>query len=160
MTKLPRDMDFEERVHDFTIGYDYEYDPATTLVELVRAAGNFLSQIVGASDADAGMKRLIGPLAAEKESWREGLEANMQGAYSEWPLGQMLHNLSAYAHYGIDIEAREHEDEAVVAARLESMVKTAGSFLAMCPPEVWLGPDREPQLEKTILLASGRWASR
>lgn len=158
MTKLPRDMDFEERVHDFTIGYGYDNDPSITLVKLVRAAGDFLNQIVGAEDADVAMKRLIGPLAAEEDGWREGLEANMQGAFSEWPLGQMLHNLSAYADYGIDIEAREHEDEAAIALRLGSMVEAAGHFLATCPLETWLGQDRERQLEETVLLASGRWA--
>lgn len=158
MTGLPRDMDFDERFHDFTIGYDYENDPGVILIELVRAAGDFLSQVVGAKDADAGMKRLIGPLAAGGDSWREDLEENIQGAFTEWPLGQMLHNLSAYAHYGIDIAAREHEDEAAVAARLGSMVETADRFLGMCPLEAWLGQDREPQLEETILLACGRWA--
>lgn len=158
MTGLPRDMDFEGRVHDFSIGYGHGNDPSITLVELVRAAGDFLSQIVRAKDADVGMKHLIGPLADGEEDWREGLEANMQDAFSEWPLGQMLHSLSAYAHYGIDIEVREHEEETAVEARLGSMVETADRFLAMCPLETWLGHDRERQLEETVLLACGRWA--
>lgn len=158
MTKLPRDMDLEERIHDFTIRFDYDSDPGVTLVELVRAAGDFLSEIVKAEDAGEGMKRLIGTLADGKDDWREGLETNFSGAFSEWPLGQMLHNLSAYAHYGIDIEAREHEDEVIVAKRLRSMVETADRFLAMCPLDTWLGQDRERQLEVTILMAAGRWA--
>ncbi|MEO9779059.1 MAG: hypothetical protein ABJH07_09825 [Sedimentitalea sp.] len=158
MTGLPRDMDYEERIREFEIGYDYANDPGATLVELVRAAGDFLSQIVGAENADVGMKLLIGTLAEGEDDWREGLKTNVQGAFSEWPLGQMLHNLSAYAHYGIDIEAREHEDQSVIETRLEGMVDTADRFLAICPLEAWLGRDRERQLEETILLARGRWA--
>ncbi|MGB3626836.1 MAG: hypothetical protein WA989_13460 [Henriciella sp.] len=158
MTKLPRDMDFEERIREFENGYDHENDPAMTLVQLVQAAGDFLTRIVRAEDANAGMKRLIGSFASERDDWQEGLEANMQGAYGEWPLGALLHNLSAYAHYGIDIEAREHEDEKTVETRLRGHVETAVSFLALCPLDAWLGPKREPQLEDTVLLARGRWA--
>jgi len=155
----PREMDLEARIAEFTRGYDYENDPAITLVDLVREAGTFLESIIGTAAVEAGMKRIIGPLAGGSEtSWREDLEEGENGAFSEWPLGAMLHNLSAYAHYGVDLSVREHEDEERVAGRLQEMVETADSFLCICPLEAWLGEKRSPQLETTILLARNRWA--
>ncbi|WP_177215265.1 hypothetical protein [Tranquillimonas alkanivorans] len=152
-------MDFEERIAEFTAGFDYENDPAVTLVDLVRSAGEFLARITGPEAVDQGMKFVIGGLAlTEGADWREALEAEEHGAYAVWPLGQMLHDLSAYAHYGIDLTAREHETEDQIAARLRERVERAEEFLALCPLEAWLGETRSPQLETTVLLARNRWA--
>jgi hypothetical protein len=155
----PKEMDLEQRVAEFTAGYDYDNDAAVTLVELVRSAGDFLEKIVGIDAVDAGMKYIIGALAlGEETSWREDLNNEESGAYSVWPLGQMLHDLNAYAYYGIDLSAREHEDEQHVAARLQEMVEMADAFLGICPLDSWLGESRSPQLETTVLLARNRWA--
>lgn len=105
------------------------------------------------------MKRIIGPLSTgDQTSWREDLESGESGAFSEWPLGRMLHDLSAYAYWGIDISAREHESEDRVAERLGAMVGKAEAFLGSCPLDLWLGEERSPQLERTVLLARNRWA--
>lgn len=152
-------MDFEERAREFTNRFDNDIDAAMTLVELVRAAGDFLERIVGSAAVDAGMKHIIGPLSGgDDTTWREDLDAGESGAFSEWPLGQMLHDLNAYAHYGIDLAAREHETEEQVADRLRQMVETADAFLRACPLDTWLGKERSPQLETTVLLARNRWA--
>lgn len=159
MAKRPEDMTLEERATAFSAAFDYGNDPAITLVDLVRAAGDFLAKIVGAESADAGMKRILGTMASPGEAtWREDLEENESGAFSEWPLGQMLHDLSAYAEYGIDLSAREHETEEQVSARLADMIEGANAFFRLCPLETWLGENRPPQLEETILLARNRWA--
>ncbi len=157
--KKPRDMDLYERIHEFQSRYDYENDAAVTLVEIVRAAGDFLEQITGPKAAGAGMKHLIGTLGMSGSStWREDLEENEFHAYSEWPLGEMLHNLSAYARYGIELSVREHETEEEVAQRIRDMVETADAFLKSCPLDLWLGEGRKGQLEETVLLARNRWA--
>jgi hypothetical protein len=154
-----REMNLEARIDEFTTRYDYENDPAITLVDLVRGAGIFLEMITGTGAVEAGMKHIIGTLARESDTtWREDLEEGENGAFSEWPLGAMLHNLSAYAYYGIDLSVREHDDEERVAVRLQEMIETAESFLRICPLEAWLGEGRSPQLETTILLARNRWA--
>lgn len=158
-TQKPRETDLDERIHRFTISYDYENDPAVTLVDLVRKAGDFLGYIVGSRAVDVGMKQVIGGLSMSGESsWRDDLDDGESGAYSEWPLGQMLHNLSAFAQYGIDLEVREHETEDQVDLRLRKLVEEADSFLNLCPLDVWLGKERAPQLETTVLLARNRWA--
>lgn len=155
----PREMDLEQRIAEFTAGYDYDNDAAVTLVEIVRSAGDFLEKIVGVDAVDAGMKHIIGPLAiGEGTSWREDLENEEGGAYAVWPLGQMLHDLNAYAYYGIDLSVREHEDEQEVADRLRDMVETTDAFLRVCPLDAWLGEQRSRQLESTVLLARNRWA--
>lgn len=155
----PCEMDLEKRIDEFTAGYDYDNDAAVTLVELVRAAGDFLEKIVGVDAVDAGMKHVIGPLARGRDTtWREDLEEGESGAFSEWPLGSMLHDLTAYAYFGIDLSAREHEDERQVANRIGTMVETANAFLRICPLDAWLGDERSPQFERTVLLARNRWA--
>lgn len=152
-------MDLEQRISEFSDYYDYENDPAVTLVDLVRSAGEFLEKIVGAAAVEAGMKQIIGPLAGgDDTTWRDDLENGESGAFSEWPLGQMLHDLSAYAYYGIDLSVREDEDAAEISARLQGMVEAATEFLRICPLEAWLGEARSQQLETTILLARNRWA--
>ncbi len=155
----PREMDFYERANWFHELYDHDNDAAITLVEIVRAAGDFLEKIIGSKAVDAGMKQVIGPMSSSGPStWREDLDDNQEGAFTEWPLGQMLHDLSAYARYGIDISVREHETEHEIAQRIKNMVDKADAFLELCPLDIWLGEERPPQLEDTILMARNRWA--
>lgn len=155
----PRDMDLEQRIDQFTAEYDYDNDAAVTLVELVWSAGDFLEKIVGVDAVDAGFKHIIGSLGKRSDTtWREDLEEEGSEAFSEWPLGTMFHDLNAYAYYGVDISAREHEDERKVAGRLGEMVEAADAFLRICPLDAWLGEERPPQLETTVLLARNRWA--
>jgi hypothetical protein len=74
----------------------------------VRKSGDFLSHIIGPHAVDVGMKQVIGGLSVSGDSsWRDDLDDGESGAYSEWPLGQTLHDLSAFAHYGIDLSVRE-----------------------------------------------------
>ena len=153
---------FEQRRNDFHDLYDDETDPAVTLAQLVRAAGDFLAEIVGPENADPGMARVIGPLAHDgagaEADWRAHLEENESSAFSEWPMGQMLHDLSAYAHYGIDIAAAPEEDEAAIEERLVQRVAAAEGFLSRCPLDAWLGADRASQLERTVAMARCRLA--
>lgn len=155
----PRDMDLEGRVAEFASRYDYDHDPAVTLVDLMLSAGDFLEKITGPDAVNAGMKHIIGPLArGATTTWRDDLEEGDSSAFSEWPLGTMFHNLSAYAQYGIDISVSENDDENQVSTRLQRMVETAESFLRICPLDAWLGDERSPQLEETVLMARNRWA--
>lgn len=154
----PRDMDADQRHDEFTRTYGNDGDPAVTLVELVRAAGDFLTMIVRPEDAADGMHRIIGTMAGGGEDWREALADNESGAFSEWPFGSMLHNLSAYSRYGIDLGSEEEGDETEPEDRLREMVEAAERFLALCPLDAWLGKERTPDLENTISMARARWA--
>ncbi|GGD19474.1 hypothetical protein [Sinisalibacter lacisalsi] len=149
----------EQRKNDFHQLYDFENDPGVTLAHLVRAAGDFLCEIVGRKHADPAMKIALGPLdlgGEAEDGWRDLLEENESMAFSEWPMGHLLHDLSAFAQYGIDIAAEPGEDATVIEARLAEKVETAENFLKRCPMDEWLGSDRAEQLEKTVAMARCR----
>ncbi|MCG6557684.1 hypothetical protein MB818_05705 [Ruegeria sp. 1NDH52C] len=157
--KHPSEMDYYERVREFTELFDYGNDPSVTLVALVRRAGDFLEKIVGPKAANEGMARIIGSLSANGPSaWRDDLENGETSAYSEWAIGEQLHFLSAYARYGIDLTAREHESAAEITNRLRAVIEAVEVLVDLCPLEQWLGEDRPRQLEETLLLAKNRWA--
>lgn len=156
--KKPGELSHDERMYLHADWFDHENDPGITLVELVRCAGDFLGSIVGNATADIGMKTVIGAMAGgDESSWRQDIEENESGAFSDWPMGQLLHDLSAYAHFGIWLGAEGHHKEAEIVEQLERMIGDVSSFLNKCPLETWLGEGRSPQLEDTVLLAQNRW---
>lgn len=158
-SKHPSEMDYYERAREFDQLFDFENDPSVTLVALIRRAGDFLEKIVGPKAANDGMARIIGALSVNSPAaWRDDLEDSAGSAYSEWAIGEQLHFLSAYARYGIDLAAREHESAADIASRLRAVIDTVETLVAICPLELWLGEDRPRQLEETLLLARNRWA--
>lgn len=151
----------ERRRSDFAALYDFENDPGVTLAHLVRAAGDFLSEIVGPENADPAMRTAIGALGAGEDldaSWRDLLEDNEHHAFSEWPMGRLLHDLSAYAQYGIDLNAEPGERVEEIETRIAARVAAAERFLARCPLDAWLGADRAHQLERTVAMARCRFA--
>ena len=108
------------------------------------------------------MKEAIGPLAhdgkCEASNWRQYLDDCAHYAYSEWPLGALLHDLSAYAQYEIYLTATGEEDESEIEARIAEHVEAAERFLSHCPLDAWLGEKRAPQLERTVAMARCRLA--
>lgn len=152
---------FETRRNDFHDLYDFDTDPGVTLAHLVHGAGDFLAEIVGPKNADPAMRIALGALGLSEDpeqDWREILEDNENGVYSEWPMGHLLHDLSAYAQYGIDLSAKPDEDEAIIEDRIVRCVASAADFLSRCPLDAWLGTDRAKQLEKTVAMARCRLA--
>lgn len=152
---------FQQRMNDFHALYDFENDPGVTLAQLVHAAGDFLAEIVGPENAGPAMRIALGPLAdgdAPDLGWHELLEENESNAFSEWPMGQLLHDLSAFAQYGIDLAVEADEDEAAIEKRIVRRVAAAEGFLSRCPLDAWLGPDRARQLERTVAMARCRLA--
>lgn len=153
------EVDAEERVADFHAGFDDPIDAGLTLADLVEAAGDYLGMILGRAPVDAAMARLVAPLAgkpARPEEWRERLRDQAGNCFSEWPMGQQLHDLAAYAHYGVALTEGERDGDE--AAWIEARVEEAARFLERSPIHQWLGPDRAPQLERLVLLAEARWA--
>ena len=153
------DVGAEERAEIFHATFDVSIDAGATLAQIVRSMGDYLATIVGDEVADAAMAKVIVPLAGEEPSradWRGALDENESGCFSEWHLGQRLHNLAAYAYFGIALAP--DEDPAEVERWLDSIVSEARRFREMSPLELWLGRNRAPQLERLIMLAEARWA--
>ncbi|PNQ95020.1 hypothetical protein C1S70_31080 (plasmid) [Azospirillum argentinense] len=75
--------------------------------------------------------------------WRQALDEANSSCFSEWPLGARLHDLTAYALYGIVLDGSEDTEER--ALHLEELVTEAEAFATQAPFTAWG-------------LASNRWA--
>jgi hypothetical protein len=149
----------EERAEIFHETFDASVDAGVTLAGLVRAAGDYLGTIVGPDVADAAMAKIIEPLAREAGSttgpatWREALAHSESYCFSSWPFGAQLHDLAAYAHFGIALAS---EDDA--ETWLRELVEGAVKFRDSSPIDLWLDPSQASPLEEIVLLAENRWA--
>lgn len=149
-----------ERAEIFHETYDDAVDPGVTLAELVRGAGDYLGRIVSPDVADAAMGRIMEAFGwkAESADWHDVLQENEAYCFSEWPMGQNLHDLTAYAYFGIVLDATEEDSEDQIVELLGTQVAEANAFIALSPLEAWLGQERSPQLETIVMLACNRWA--
>lgn len=160
MPKHNSEMSAEDRRWDFHETYGNELDAEWTLVHLVTGCGKFLETIVGAARANAGMAEIIRDLAdtrSNPQRWAAELADAGNDAFSEWPLGQELHDLTAYAIYGFIFKEGGSEDER--QQFLESKIHVANQFLASAPIAQWVDQeDRPTVLERLMLLVNNRWA--
>lgn len=151
---------YDERIDTFHAVYGNEGDPAVTLGDYVKKAGDVICAIIGDKLGNLAMHQVAEPLGAERpaEEWREALEESESGFYSEWKMGATLHSLLAYARYGI-LLTKTHDDEVEhVKEAIQSLLKEAADLLEQAPPAVWLGDLRAKDLENYTAMASGRWA--
>ena len=164
MKEARLEINASERIEIFQEQFGDDLDAGNTLADLVIATGNYLARIVGEATADAGMARIVegvvvtsGNSIAKPSDWRDALNEARSNCYSEWPLGQRLHGLTAYAIYGVVIN--DCDSEAERAQEIEALVKEAEDFLAVTPLGQWrIDADRESELSRLIRLARNRWA--
>lgn len=161
-SKQHSEIDANERAVIFQEEYGNDLDAGATLAEIVIAAGDFLSRIVGKTEVDAGMARIVegvvevaGGSIAEPSSWREALDDAKSYCFSDWALGAPLHDLAAYALYGIVLD--DSEDADMLSAKIEDAVTQAEDFLRATPLTQWdINPGSD--LPRLVRLASNRWA--
>lgn len=149
----------EERAELFYDKFDFSLDASVTLASIVRHLGDYLSLIVGRDVADAAMANVIASLAGNqtgKTDWRAELEENESSCFSAWPLGALLHDLAAYARFGIVLS--EYGSAPEPRNWLEASIRGVVEFRDRSPLSQWLGQERAPQLEELIMLAEARWA--
>lgn len=151
-----------ERAEIFHEQYGNEIDAAHALPAFVIAAADYISRIVGQQATDAGMAVLVGDLVASQgesleppSQWREALLAASSSCYSEWQVGVELHDLAAYAEYGIVLHDSDDPDE--LAEHVLALLTTAKELLAITPIEQW-GLETVNELSRLVRLASGRWS--
>ncbi|MGY0782527.1 hypothetical protein ACW7BC_32055 [Azospirillum argentinense] len=142
MSETKADISVEERAQIFHESYGNDLDAGTTLADLVIAAGNFLTRIIGADAVDAGMVRIVelvvttsGTPMDSPSDWRQALDEANSSCFSEWPLGARLHDLTAYALYGIVLDGSEDTEER--ALHLEELVTEAEAFATQAPFTAW-----------------------
>jgi hypothetical protein len=161
MTDMKRNADIsaEERREIFHDTFDDEVDAGQTLADLLRGTGDYLAGLVGEDLAAEAMHAALAPLfraagGPKPADWRAGLENAANNCFSVLPIGGKLHDLVAYAYYGISLAPEEEEDEVWLQAALAEL----DAFIADSPLAQWLGAERNPQLERLALLARNRWA--
>lgn len=150
-----------ERAEIFHEQYGNDIDAADTLADLVAAAGDYLGRIVGKETADRAMAEIVGQLAgrplADPGAWRSVLDDNRSSCYSDWPLGARLHDLAAYALYGIILDGSD--GEAALSAHLQELVKEIEAFLSASPMVPWkIEVGGESEISRLVRLARNRWS--
>ncbi len=115
---ISREIGLAERREIFHEQYGNQIDAGITLAEIVTKAGDYLSRIVGSDDADAAMARIVagvveasGNLMETAAEWRGALDKSRSNCFSEWPLGGKLHDLAAYAIYGIVLDEEASSEQ-------------------------------------------------
>lgn len=126
-----------------------------SIIEATKQIGRIAALIFGEDPADAALDLLVGSAfgAHEKGRWLDSLEEEANGIYSEIPAGNLLHDLTAYADYGIvlnlcrSVEQRER----VIGEQVEQglvLLQLVGKLLA---------DERSSPLWRIVTKAHARW---
>lgn len=159
---LKTKIDAAERAAIFHEQYGNNLDAADALPEFIIAAADYIAEIVGADETDAGMAIIANGLVAigggvinNPRQWRAALIAARSDCYSEWQVGSRLHDLAAYAEYGIVLH--DSEDAEALAQHVQSLLAQAQNLLAKTPIAQW-GLSSNNPLVQLVSIASNRWA--
>jgi len=101
---------------------------------------------------------LVRHLDAEASDWRNVIEDHRYNLFSEWQLGQVMHDLTAYARFGIDISAEAEDTSSTAEARISDRLGQAEAFLEAVDLDAWLGSDRDHDFETVVAMARCRYA--
>ena len=162
MTKKNSHLSLDDRRQIFHETYGNYFDAGWTLVHLVNSSGLFLARIVGEEPALRGMRLITAGLTGQDvdsiASWAENLDNAGTDAFSEWPLGQRLHDLNAYAIFGFIF--CDDPDPTERRVHLKSLIQEVKEFYDSSPIAVW-GSNSEgsewSELAFLITLATNRW---
>lgn len=164
MEKQPpkSEIDSAERAQIFHEQYGDGFDAAAALPDFVIAAGDYISRIVGQEDTDAGMAQIVSSLVSaaggqltDPRQWRVALRENRSFCFSEWQVGPQLHDLAAYAEYGIVLN--DSNDADAPRARVERLLRHAQELEAKTPVGQWQLNDNN-ELSRLVTIARNRWA--
>lgn len=135
-------------------GSDFE---GATLIEVVVRAGDLLAETVGPDAVTTGFAALTRALGYEVNhdaDWAEALRDQAFGDAYCWAMGERLHNLNAYAYYGIALNGGRTAEEREALLREE--IKAVAAFMAKVPFAAW-GID-PGDAGRTLRRAEGRFA--
>ena len=156
------ELPLDDRQQIFHETYGNNFDAGWTLVHLVKSCGFFLARIVGEEPALRGMGAVTEAIVQEESrslvDWAEILEDAGTDAFSEWPLGRSLHDLTAYAVFGFIF--CDNPDPIERRAYLMSLIQDAKEFYDSSPIALWGGSSdggEWSELELLVTLATNRW---
>jgi hypothetical protein len=147
--------DLREEFHRlYGDGHDFEGEK---LIEILVTMGQLVGEIVGREDADAAFATLTRRLDYEfsiDADWAETLKDRASGDAYCWPMGARLHNLNAYAYWGIALNGGQTAGER--EAELRAEIAVVDSFMARVPFSAWGFSDGDAG--RTLRRAKGRFA--
>ncbi|SNR78375.1 hypothetical protein [Puniceibacterium sediminis] len=116
-----------------------------------------LSELLfGRDEASAcfdAMARKTFSLTDQDLSWRQVLEDEYNSIFSETALGQLIHDLTAYADYGIVVKSACSLDDRRLI--LKDDIDAAERFLSLLPLQLW--KLQQEHLVKILRKALARW---
>ena len=155
---LSRTSTHQERAEAFGAWFDMDVDPNVAMSILVVRLCENLERILGPQAAPKLDRLLatgyVGGGGDPGSSWRETAEDSAN--YLDWPLGQQLLTLLAYAVFGI-VGAHTDDRPADPNELVEQPLHTIEALLADCPVERWLPKGEASVLLSTMAMARGRW---
>ncbi|TMV07538.1 hypothetical protein FGK63_08685 [Ruegeria sediminis] len=147
---------FHERWLDFTYSFGNDGFFENGVERSMRAIAEICAIFFGEEHAAAGLNKMVrGPFPNWKESdkWDHILEEEFTSIHAETAIGQLLHDLTAYANFGIVVaparDARQRE------TLLANQLETAERLLQLLPTDLW---DLESEhLVTLVQKALARW---
>lgn len=126
------------------------------VVRSMHAIGHILTSFFGEEIAKAGLDDMVYKVLGHQDSstnWDDLLEDGFTQIYSETRIGQLLHDLTAYADYGIVLAtARDAQQREKL---LRAQVEQAVNLLELLPLDLWKLEGEH--LARLIRKSAARW---
>lgn len=148
--------EFTERHLEFMDRFGGEEFIEDTLIAATHRIADVADAIYGSAAAEKAINTLVGecfPAAVRNGGWRHALEEEANGIYSDTKGGALLHDLTAYADYGIVVTPCR--DAARRETLLEEQVRQGLQLLEMVADRP-LDEDSGP-VWRVIRKAAARW---
>ncbi|MBO6507353.1 MAG: hypothetical protein JJ979_02520 [Roseibium sp.] len=145
-----------ERMAMFEQSYGNNFDALKYFHDLIHACGQFFENIFEADDANHGMKLMLRHIAqteVETDDWEELIE-DPALLYSKSPMAPLIHELSAYAQFGIVLDASI--DEPARKAKLKEQVEQLNKLHRFAQP--FMREKEDDDLKRLVDHVNGRWA--
>ncbi len=153
------DFSPEERAVLFHESYGDGLDGARTFEHVLAATGDFLSKLANTAAADAAMTALLNiwldaDIEAQDE-WRRYVEDKWSSFFSETDEGAAMHDLLAYAEYGIVLHRSNDKDE--LERHIAALIEQTDAFWQAIPFKQWHLEEHD-EISPLLTWAKGRWA--
>ncbi|MCA0873889.1 hypothetical protein LCL97_23915 [Seohaeicola saemankumensis] len=132
------DQEIHERWLAFTYDFGSDAHFENGLIRSLEIMEKICGSFFGKENASRGFDQMVHgcfPHRTETDAWKTILDEEFAGIYSETPIGQLMHDLTAYADHGIvlstagDLEQREQ--------LLTDQIHRAQELLDFLPTEFW-----------------------
>ncbi|WP_428523593.1 hypothetical protein [Roseibium sp.] len=153
------DIPASERAEIFHENFGNTLDGANTYEDIFIALARYLAVIGGEAASDKALATYLNEVFKagldESSQWKEFVERNAHDFFSENELGEIMHNLMAYAEYGIVLHPSTDRD--TLAEHIKAMIERVDELWSLTPVTAWQLDDAD-QIGPLLTWAKGRWA--